>query len=117
MKNRGEEITITQKQAEQLFRDDLTLASNALNRLLDQWEEKNIKPNITQPMYDAMVSMIYNMGNGNFRRTDFIQLVKRNQFKEAVEAIKRTSEQMFNRYPGLIKRRASEAKMFKSGLL
>ena len=113
MRNRGEDITITQKQAEQLFRDDLTLASNALNRLLNQWAEKDIKPKITQPMYDAMVSMIYNMGNNNFRKTEFIQLVKISEFKKAAEMIKKTSANLFNKYRGLISRRNDESKMFE----
>jgi lysozyme len=113
MRNRGEDITITQKQAEQLFRDDLTLASNALNRLLNQWAEKDIKPKITQPMYDAMVSMIYNMGNNNFRKTEFIQLVKISEFKQACEMIKKTSANLFKKYRGLISRRNDESKMFE----
>ena len=113
MKNRGEKITISDKQANQLFNDDLKIASNGLNRLLDEWRAKGITPKITQPMYDAMVSMIFNMGIGNFRQSDFIQLVKRNKFKEAAETIKSTSSDLFAEHPGLVDRRASESEMFK----
>ena len=112
MKKNGEDLTITKSQAEQLFKDDLTLASKALNRLLNQWVEKDIKPKITQSMYDAMVSMIYNMGIKQFRLSEFIQLVKRGKFKEASEEIKNTSNQMFKKYPGLITRRNAESKLF-----
>jgi GH24 family phage-related lysozyme (muramidase) len=108
--------TITQEQAEILLRDDMQLAANGLDRVLNEWRGDGIKPNITQPMYDAMVSMIYNMGIDNFRQSEFIQLVKRNKFNEAAEAIKSTSSQMFNKYPGLETRRARESKLFKSGL-
>ena len=108
--------TITQEQAEILLKDDMQLAANGLDRLLDEWKGNGIKPSITQPMYDAMVSMIYNMGVDNFRKSEFIQFVKNNQFKQAAEAIKSTSSQMFNKYPGLETRRARESKLFKNGL-
>lgn len=108
--------TITPEQAEILLRDDMKFASDGLDRILDEWKSNGIKPNITQPMYDAMVSMIYNMGIENFRKSEFIQFVKHNQFKQAAEAIKSTSSQLFDEYPGLITRRARESALFKSGL-
>lgn len=107
---------ITPEQAEILLKDDMQIAANGLDRLLNRWKAKGIKPNITQPMYDAMVSMIYNMGVNNFISSDFIQLVKGNKFKQAAETIKSTSNQMFNKYPGLETRRARESQLFKSGL-
>jgi GH24 family phage-related lysozyme (muramidase) len=107
---------ITPEQAEILLKDDMQIAANGLDRLLNRWKAKGIKPNITQPMYDAMVSMIYNMGVNNFISSDFIQLVKSNKFKQAAETIKSTSNQMFNKYPGLETRRARESQLFKSGL-
>jgi len=107
---------ITPEQAETLLKDDIKIASDGLDRLLNQWDSKGINPKITQPMYDAMVSMIYNMGITNFRQSDFTQFVKNNQFIKAAELIKSTSSQLFDKYPGLITRRARESKMFKSGL-
>jgi GH24 family phage-related lysozyme (muramidase) len=67
-------------------------------------------------MYDAMVSMIYNMGIDNFRQSNFIQLVKVNKFNEAAEEIKSISKHMFKKYPGLKTRRIREYELFKSGL-
>jgi GH24 family phage-related lysozyme (muramidase) len=113
MKQRGEKVTITAEQAEQLLKDDAKIASEGLDRLLDEWKADGINPKITQPMYDAMTSMIYNMGVRTFRKSEFIQLVKRNKFKEAAEAIKSTSNQMFRKYPGLIVRRGDESQTFK----
>jgi GH24 family phage-related lysozyme (muramidase) len=63
-------------------------------------------------MYDAMTSMSYNMGIGNFRNSDFIQMVKRGEMEKAKEEIKSVSSQMFNKYPGLKKRRKKESEMF-----
>lgn len=103
---------ISKQEAEKLLRQDVKVASDALNRILDKWESEGIKVDINQDMYDAMTSMAYNMGIGSFRMSDFIQLVKRGKMDKAKEKIKSTSSQMFNKYPGLKKRRKKESKMF-----
>lgn len=107
---------ITPEQAEVLLRDDIKEAADGLDRLLDEWKQSGVKINITQPMYDAMVSMIFNMGIKQFRMSEFIQLVKDGHLNKAAEVIKTTSSQMFRKYPGLVDRRAMESEMFKSGL-
>jgi lysozyme len=103
---------ITKKQAETLLKDDIKETTNQLNKILDDWEEQGIKPNITQNMYNAMVSMIFNMGIGNFRTSDFIQYVKRGEMDKAQEQIKNESSHMFDKYPGLKPRRERESEMF-----
>lgn len=102
---------ITKNEAEILLMDDIEEAESIINTILDQWEEQNIKPRITQGMYDAMVSMAFNMGPG-IRTTEFIQYVKQGDLKGAKEEILNTSSQMFNKYPGLKSRREKENKMF-----
>lgn len=102
---------ITKADAEILLKDDIKEAESIINRILDQWEEQGITPPITQGMYDAMVSMAYNMGP-KIRKSDFIQYVKQGDFKGAKEEILNTSSRMFNKYPGLKTRREKEAKMF-----
>ena len=103
---------ISKQEAEKLLRQDVKVASDALNRILNKWESEGIKVDINQDMYDAMTSMAYNMGIGSFRMSDFIQLVKRGKMDKAKEKIKSTSSQMFNKYPGLKKRRKKESEMF-----
>ena len=105
------ETTITKDDAEVLLKDDIREAESIINRILDEWEEKGIKPQITQGMYDAMVSMAYNMGPG-IRTSDFIQYVKKGDLKGAKEEILNTSSNLFDDYPGLKKRRQKEYKMF-----
>ena len=102
---------ITKEDAEILLKDDIKEAESIINRILDQWEEQGIKPQITQGMYDAMVSMAYNMGPG-IRKSDFIQYVKRGDLKGAREEILNTSSHMFDEYPGLKPRREKEYRMF-----
>lgn len=109
------EITrITKEQAEQLLQDDMLKASKGVNSILDKWLRKGIEPEITQGMYDAMVSIAYNHGVGNLKMSDFIQYVKRGEFKRAQEEIKNISSGMFDEYPGLKKRREKEAILFMS---
>ena len=102
---------ITKEEAETLLKDDMREAESIVNRILDQWGEKGIKPPITQGMYDAMVSMSFNMGRG-IRTSDFIQAVKQGDFDQARKLILTTSENLFDEFPGLESRRKKESEMF-----
>jgi GH24 family phage-related lysozyme (muramidase) len=99
---------ITKEKAEKLFEKDIEEASNGLNRILDSWVDQGIDVEITQGMYDAMTSMIFNMGIGNFRMSDFIQMVKRGEYEQAQDTIKTTNVT----YPGHKPRREKESEMF-----
>ena len=105
---------ITPKQAEILLMDDIKIAEDGLNRILNDWSKKGINPEINQSMYDAMVSMIFNMGIQNFRTSEFIQMVKRGDIEAASQEIKNISSHMFNKYPGLKTRREKESELFTS---
>jgi GH24 family phage-related lysozyme (muramidase) len=103
---------ITKENAEVLLKDDLRESESIINRILNQWEQKGIKPSITQGMYDAMVSMAFNMGIG-IRTSKFIQAVKQSDFDLAKKLILTTSENLFDNFPGLELRRKKESEMFK----
>jgi len=102
---------ITEKEAEQLLNDDIKEAEKTINQILDKWEDEGIKPKITQGMYDAMVSMAFNMGPG-IKKTEFIKAIKDGDLQMAKKLILSTSERMFDDYPGLKKRRENEHNMF-----
>jgi len=104
---------ITQEKAQQLFNKDIKDAENGLNRILNDWREEGIKVKINQDMYDAMISMIFNMGIGRFRNSNFIKLVKQNKLKEAQNKILTTSA----KYPGVKERRKEESTLFGKGML
>ena len=103
---------ITREKAEQLLASDVADAESGLNQILDEWDAEGIKVKITQPMYDAMASMIFNMGIGNFRKSDFIQLVKQGRYDEAAERILTTNVT----YPGHVIRRQRESDLFSRDL-
>jgi ABC-type multidrug transport system ATPase subunit len=98
---------------EKLLYDDMLKASKGVNKILDDWELEDIKPRITQGMYNVMASIAYNYGVNNLRMSDFIQYVKRGELEKAKEEIKNISSNLFDEYPGLKKRREEESKMFK----
>ena len=62
-------------------------------------------------MYDAMVSMAYNMGPKVIEKK-FMDAIKRGDFENARELILQTSSSLFDDFPGLKTRREKEAKMF-----
>lgn len=102
---------ITKKQAEILLRDDVKVAEGIINEILNDWEKEGIKPNLTQGMYNTLISMAYNMGRG-IRTKDFLQAIKRGNLELARELISQTSSNLFDDFPGLKIRREKEAKMF-----
>jgi lysozyme len=104
----GDEIT--EKQAEVLFQKDILTAEKGVKRLFKDWKDKGIDVQINQNMYDAIVSMAFNMGISGLRKTEFIQKLKDKNYKEAGELIKKLSAS--KKYPGLKIRRESEHKLF-----
>lgn len=109
--------SITDEQAEQLLIDDYNEARTQLDAIFNKWEAQGIPFYITQEMYDSMISLIFNRGIGAFRNSDFIQLIKKGPeyYAKAADTIKDMSSQNFKKFPGLKKRRKSEANMFIKG--
>jgi GH24 family phage-related lysozyme (muramidase) len=103
--------SITKDNADTLLKDDIKESERIINNMLDGWEEQGIKPKITQGMYDALVSMAYNMGP-NVVNKDFIQAIMDGNMKLAKRLILQTSSGLFDQFPGLKTRREKEAKMF-----
>ena len=99
---------ISYEKAEELLAQDIENAKAGLDRLLGRWDEEGVEYDIDQGMYDAMVSMIFNMGIGNFLKSDFIQLVKQGKYNQAADKILTTNVS----YPGHIPRREKEKELF-----
>jgi GH24 family phage-related lysozyme (muramidase) len=104
---------ITKDQAEILLKDDISNSEAIINKILNKWETEGIKIKVSQGMYNAMVSMAYNMGPGIIK-SDFIKALKSGNTYLAAEQILKTSSNMFKKFPGLETRRMREYKMFTS---
>jgi GH24 family phage-related lysozyme (muramidase) len=107
------QTSISKENAETLLKDDMKVSEGIINKILNDWEEQGIKPTVTHGMYDAMVSMAYNMGPG-IRKSDFIKTLKTGNTYLAGEEILKTSSNLFKKFPGLETRRMKEYKIFTS---
>ena len=113
-------MLITQDEANRLFEADKTIHENNVNKL--------VKVPLSQGQFDALVSLEYNIGYGNFSKSSILRLVNQKKFKEARERFlfenpnAATLEEkykgcwVFNSFKkvelGLVKRRKEEQKMF-----
>jgi lysozyme len=105
---KGDAITI--EVAEAMFARDIRNAENAIRRMLDDWKKEGYNIEITQGMFDAMISMVFNMGVRGFRNTSFVVHLRRGDYLAAAEVIRTTK--VDDNFPGLLGRRESEYKLF-----
>ena len=101
--------TITPQQAEGYLDSHLMDASRQLNRYL--------KREPTQMQYDAMLSLVYNMGIGAFSRSDVLSRFNAGDDPGAGEAFLKYDNSYAPdgtrvRYPGLTRRRQAERDLF-----
>lgn len=115
-------MKITKEEAERLFKLDLVVHENNVNKL--------VKVPLTQGQFDALVSLEYNIGYGNFKSSSILRLVNGKRYKEAGQRFlfenpnAKTPEQKYKGcwvfseqkkvLPGLVLRRREEQKMFMS---
>lgn len=108
----GDKISLAK--AESYFEKDILYAQEGVKRLLKRWDEQGIKVEIDQNMFDAMISIVYNIGLTRFLESDFVQLLKKNKYDQAAEKIKTTA--LNPKFPGLITRRQEEAELFSKNI-
>lgn len=101
-----EGMEITEAEAEELLKSDLKTAEKAVNRH---------GLNINQNKFDALVSFVFNVGQGNFDNSTLLKKIKagaepheiKNEFMKWVYA-------KGVKLPGLVKRRRDEAELYFS---
>ena len=102
--------TITKQEAIDLLEKDLHYFETSIKRMFRQWSKKGYNVKITQNMFDALVSMAYNMGVTRLRNTEFIDYLMVSDFETAASIIPNTK--ISDKFPGLKKRRENEQKLF-----
>lgn len=106
---------ISLNQAANLFEKDIKRAENGVKEIFLSYKEENPEEIIlTQNMFDAMVSMAFNMGVNGLSKTDFIGLLKQKDYLTAAETIKTTK--INPKFPGLEIRRQQEYEIFAKDL-
>lgn len=103
---------ITKQEAQKLLKEDLTLTADAVRQVFREWEDKDIDVEITQDMFDALVSITFNIGVGGMRNSDFIQDLKKGDYKACANSMRTHKSNLFEKFPGLKKRRGHEADIF-----
>jgi lysozyme len=97
-------MVITEKQAEDLLRQDLVRFERAVTRL--------VTVPISQNQYDALVSFTFNLGEGNFSRSTLLKRVNARDFSGAQKEFAKWNRAGGIVLAGLTRRRAAEAKLF-----
>lgn len=100
-------MIITQEKAEELLRSDLKTAENAVNA-------KVIYP-ITQNMFDALVSLTFNIGSDAFGTSTLLKKLNQGDINGAANEFDKWIYAGSKVQPGLVRRRAAEKEMFLNG--
>lgn len=102
----GESFTrISQAEALQLLAADTAWAQSAVKRL--------VRVPLTQSMFDALVSLVFNWGEGNFSRSSHLQKLNAGDYYGAADRISQHPITSAGQVaPGLVRRRREESQMF-----
>ena len=94
----------TQEEADAWLQLDLHTAESAVNRL--------VKVPLNQNQFDALVSLTYNIGQGNFAESTVLRLVNGGSIQGAAEAILMWDKVGGETNTGLFNRRMMEKSLF-----
>lgn len=99
-------MKITEPQAEELLRRDIAWAENAVN--------KSAVVPLTQNQFDALVSFVFNVGEGAFGSSTLLRMLNAKDYEGAANQLLRWNKQKGRVLNGLTKRREEERKLFLS---
>jgi len=102
-------MTITRDEALAIFDRDLLKFESAV--------ERNVKVSLSQGQFDALVSFVFNLGEGNFRKSTLLRKLNRGQYDavpaELMKWTKATVNGQKRDLPGLVRRRRAEAALWR----
>lgn len=101
-------VKITKAKARELLKNDIKDAEDAINRL--------VKIDLSQPSFDALVSLVFNIGVGAFARSTLLKKLNSGDYLGAADEFNRWVYANKKKLNGLVKRRAAERAMFLSGV-
>ena len=100
-------LIITPAQAESLLRKDVHEAENDVKR--------QVKVQLTQNQFDALVSWTYNLGGKNLSQSTMLRLLNKGNYDSVPCQMMRWVYAGKKRLNGLVKRRKAEAQLFNNG--
>lgn len=95
---------ISKKDAEDLLRQDLEQAENAVN--------KDVKVPLNQNQFDALVSFVFNVGAGKFNRSTLLKRLNNGEYDAVPAELARWNKAGGEVTPGLVTRRQKEAELW-----
>lgn len=99
---------ITKDQAQEFFIQDKQWAEDAVNQ--------NVKVPLTQEQFDALVSLVFNIGANSFSRSTLLKKLNRKDYQGAADQFNVWVKQKGKTLTGLVRRRAEERSYFLSGM-
>lgn len=101
--------TLTQEEADELFRQDLAIFETAVATL--------VKVPLTDNQFAALVSLAFNIGTGNFKDSTLLRLLNHGEYQMAADQFGRWNKAKGRVLKGLTRRRAAERALFLSDAL
>lgn len=98
--------SITEAQAEELLRKDIKIAENAV--------KKHVAISLNQSEFDALVSLVYNWGGGNFAKSKGLRKLNINNKNGAWDEFSEVIRSNGVVLKGLVERRKQEKELFFS---
>jgi len=111
------------------LRDGVTRAEclAVLNRDVRRFEDginAAVRVPLSQPMVDALVSLVFNIGLGGFQKSSVLAYLNQGRYTDAADAfllwryaMVKQKNGSYQKQPILLGRREAEAKLFRSGIL
>ena len=101
---------ISKEFAEEILKDDLNLVEEII--------KKDVKVKLTQGQFDALISLIYNWGGENFKKSIGLKQLNADKFTEAkIEFFSKEKGVVKVKgviFPGLVARRQAELELFNA---
>lgn len=97
-------MKITTEEGDRFLEEDLKFFENAINQ--------NVKIELTQNQFDALVAFVYNVGVANFKKSTLLKKLNSNKVMEASEEFSRWNKAGGKVLAGLSRRRAAEKQLF-----
>lgn len=99
---------ITKDQAQEFFIQDKQWAEDAVNQ--------KVKVPLTQEQFDALVSLVFNIGVNSFSRSTLLKKLNSKNYQGAADQFNVWVKQKGKTLTGLVRRRAEERSYFLSGM-
>ena len=100
----GSHLPVTRDEAGRLLAREVRHVEGAINKL--------VKSELTENMFSAIASLVYNIGTGNFQRSTLKMKLNRGEYENAADEFPKWRKAGGRILKGLVRRRAEERQLF-----